>query len=162
MTTEIKSEERPEYLATKDGDAIIKEALSILENRLHQPGEAITSPQSANNFLILKLAEKEHEVFACLFLGNRHRVIAFEEMFHGTIDGANVYPREVVKAALRHNAAAVILSHNHPSGVAEPSSADQSITAKLKDALSLVDVRVLDHIIVGGTTTVSLAERGLI
>ena len=100
------------------------------------------------------------EVFAALFLDTRHRVICFEELFSGTIDGASVHPREVVRRALAHNAAAVILSHNHPSGVAEPSDADRRVTERLRDALSLVDVRVLDHIVVGDRETASFAERG--
>ena len=97
-----------------------------------------------------------------MFLDNRHRLIAYEELFHGTIDGASVHPREVVKSALRYNAAAVILAHNHPSGVAEPSQADQRITKRLQDALTLVDIRVLDHFVVGDGEPVSFAERGLI
>ena len=162
MSNKIKSEERPEYHASTSKDSIIREALNILESRLRQPGEAMTSPHSVKDYLILKLAEKEHEMFCCLFLDNRHRVIAFEEMFRGTIDGASVHPREVVKEALRHNAAACILAHNHPSGWVEPSLADKNITWKLKEALALVDVRVLDHFIVGGTEAISFAERGLI
>jgi DNA repair protein RadC len=101
-----------------------------------------------------------HEVFACIYLDNQHRVLAFDELFRGTIDGASVYPREVVKAALKRNAAALILAHNHPSGVAEPSAADRQLTRRLKDALALVDIRVLDHVVVGDGETVSLAERG--
>ena len=103
-----------------------------------------------------------HEVFACLFLDNRHRLMAFEELFRGTIDGASVHPREVVRRALAHNAAALILAHNHPSGIAEPSAADTRITERLRQALSLIDVRVLDHLIVGDAEVTSLAERGLI
>ena len=122
----------------------------------------VTSPADTRNYLSLRLAEREAEVFCVMFLTNRHRVIAFEEMFQGTIDGASVHPREVVKAALRLNAAAVILAHNHPSGVAEPSRSDEAITRRLTDALALVDVRVLDHLIVGGSEITSLAERGLV
>ena len=103
-----------------------------------------------------------HEVFAVLFLDNRHRVIAFEEMFRGTIDGASVHPREVVRRSLQHNAAALILCHNHPSGVAEPSQADRRITARLSDALGLIDVRVLDHLIIGDQECCSMARRGLL
>jgi len=125
-------------------------------------GEALTSPGATARYLSARLRDRDHEVFAALFLDNRHRVIAFEELFRGTIDGASVYPREVVKAALRHNAAAVIFSHNHPSGVAEPSRADERLTARLRDALALVDIRVLDHVIVGDGPGVSFAERGLI
>jgi DNA repair protein RadC len=109
----------------------------------------------------LQLRDRPYEVFACLFLDTRHRVIAFEELFRGTIDGASVHPRELVRRALEHNAAAVILAHNHPSGVAEPSAADRQITTRLKDALALVDVRVLDHCVVGDEI-VSFAERGLL
>jgi len=119
-----------------------------------------TSPQGVKQFLLAQLAHRHQEVFVVLFLDNRHRLIVEEELFFGTIDGASVYPREVVKRALRHNAAAVILAHNHPSGVAEPSRDDVAITRQLKQALALVDVRVLDHIVVGRGNTVSLAERG--
>ena len=139
---------------------LIAQAAAILEARLR--GEPLSNPESSKEFLRLKLAPLEHEVFACLFLDNRHRVIAFETLFTGTIDGASVYPREVVKAVLRHNAAAVIFSHNHPSGVPEPSRADEQLTRRLTDALSLVDVRVLDHIVVSTEGTVSFAERGLL
>jgi DNA repair protein RadC len=123
-------------------------------------GEALTSPQAARDYLTAQLRDHPQEVFGCLFLDNRHRVLAFEELFRGTVNAANVYPREVVRAALRHNAAALILAHNHPSGVAEPSDADVSLTRRLKTALELVDVRVLDHIVIGDGHTTSLAERG--
>jgi DNA repair protein RadC len=127
-----------------------------------QRGDALTSPDDTRRFLAARLRGYGHEVFAALFLDNRHRVIAFEELFSGTIDGASVHPREVVKRALAHNAAALILAHNHPSGVAEPSRADESITQRLREALGLVEIRVLDHLIVGDGEIVSLAERGLI
>lgn len=139
---------------------IIELAASILENRII--GETLTSPKDSEQYIQLKIGSLEHEVFCCLFLDNRHRVIAFDELFRGTINGASVHPREVVKQALKHNAAACILAHNHPSGVAEPSQADQQITKLLKDALNLIDVRVLDHIVVSTEETVSFAERGLI
>ena len=125
-------------------------------------GSVLESPQHTRDYLALRLRDYPHEVFACLFLDNRHRVIAFEELFRGTINGASVHPREVVKKALAHNAAAVILAHNHPSGVAEPSRADQGITQRLVDALGLVEVRVLDHLVVGDGEIVSFAERGLL
>lgn len=125
-------------------------------------GDALTDPQATQRYLIARLRAYPFEVFSCLFLDNRHRVLTFEELFRGTIDGASVYPREVVKRALAHNAAAVILAHNHPSGVAEPSQADEMITRRLKEALALVDIRVLDHIIVGDGETLSFAERGLL
>lgn len=142
--------------------AVIYDALQILTRRLKQPGQALTSPVDTANYLVLKLTDYSHEVFCCLFLDNRHRVIEFEELFRGTIDGCSVHPREIVKHALSHNAAAVILAHNHPSGVTEPSSVDKSITQRLKDALALIDVRVLDHFIVGGTNYLSFANQGLI
>lgn len=126
-----------------------------------QRGDALTSPDDTRQYLKAQLQTYPHEVFACLFLDNRHRVISFEKMFYGTIDGASVYPREVVRKAMDKNAAAVIFAHNHPSGVAEPSKADEQITQKLKSALELVDIRVLDHIVVGDEL-VSFAERGLL
>lgn len=138
---------------------IVNLAIDILDSEIR--GDCLTSPEQTKQYLRLRLGSFEHEVFACLFMDNRHRVICFEEMFRGTIDGASVYPREVVKAALKHNAAAVIFSHNHPSGVAEPSQADQAITNRLKTALDTVDIRVLDHIVVSREESVSMAERGL-
>lgn len=125
-------------------------------------GEAIRSPADTSSFLLARLRHLDHELFCCLFLDNRHRVLQFTELFRGTIDGTSVYPREVVKEALRVNAAAVILAHNHPSGVAEPSQADERITRRLKAALDLVDIRLLDHLIVGDGGTTSLAARGLV
>ncbi len=125
-------------------------------------GDVLSSPQKVREYLHIKTAHLEHEVFCVIFLDNRHRVIDYQEMFRGTIDGASVHPREVVKAALMCNAAALIFAHNHPSGVAEPSEADIAITRKLSDALSLVDCRVLDHLVVGNPAVTSLAERGLI
>lgn len=121
----------------------------------------LESPDSTRAFLHARLRDREHEVFCCLYLDSRNRIIEFEEVFRGTIDGASVYPREVVKLALAYNAAAVIFAHNHPSGVAEPSAADERITTRLVKALALVDIRVLDHMIVGDSDCVSLAERGL-
>ena len=125
-------------------------------------GPSLTSPRAARDFLIARLRDREHEVFCCLFLDSRHRLISFEELFRGTVDGASVHPREVVKQALARNATAVILAHNHPSGVAEPSQADEIITTRLRDALALVDIRVLDHLIIGDGTCASLAERGVV
>ncbi|MEL7537995.1 MAG: DNA repair protein RadC [Pseudomonadota bacterium] len=123
-------------------------------------GETLASPADTREFLTVRLRDKPYEVFCCLYLDNRHRVIRFEELFRGTIDGASVYPREVVRAALAVNAAAVILAHNHPSGVAEPSTADELLTKRLIRALALIDIRLLDHMIVGERGCVSLAERG--
>ncbi len=125
-------------------------------------GEPIRCPTDTELYLKARLRHLGHEVFCCLYLDNRHRVLRFDEMFRGTIDGTSVYPREVVKEALSVNAAAVILAHNHPSGVAEPSQADERITRRLKAALELVDIRLLDHIIVGDGKATSLASRGLI
>jgi DNA repair protein RadC len=138
---------------------VIEEAKRRLGARL-EGLNALTSPALARDAIRLRFAGLEHEIFACLFLDNQHRVIKFEELFRGTIDGASVYPREVVKAALAHNSAAVMFCHNHPSGVAEPSEADKFITKRLKDALMMVDIRVLDHFIVG-EDIYSFAEHGL-
>ena len=145
--------------------ALLQAVMEMARRQLREGlarGEALTSPDLTRNYLQAQLASRLQEVFACLYLDNRHRVIEYEELFQGTIDGASVHPREVVRRALFHNAAAVILSHNHPSGIAEPSQADQHITQRLREALALIDVRVLDHIIIGGSETVSLAERGLL
>ena len=140
-------------LGGANGVAILHEALTR--------GEALDSPAATRRYLAARLRDYPHEVFAALFLDNRHRVIAYEELFRGTIDGTSVHPREVVKRALAHNAAALILAHNHPSGIAEPSSADTALTRRLRDALGLVEIRVLDHLVVGDGEVVSLAERGL-
>lgn len=123
---------------------------------------SLTDPMTSARYIKSRLAAYPYEVFACLFLDNRHRVIAFEELFRGTIDGASVHPREVVRHCLAHNAAAVILAHNHPSGVSEPSAADRAITLRLRDALALIDVRVLDHFVIGDGVPTSLAQRGWI
>lgn len=124
-------------------------------------GFVADQPSAVKAFLSDKLRAVEHELFACLFLDQRHRLIAYEELFRGSIDGASVYPREVVRRAMAHNAAALILAHNHPSGVTDPSEADRRITTRIKDALNLIDVRVLDHVIVGENTC-SFSERGLL
>lgn len=125
-------------------------------------GETIRSPSDTELYLKLKLGRIEHELFAVVYLDNRHRVIDYAELFRGTIDGTSVYPREVVKESLRHNAAAVILAHNHPSGIAEPSSADERITKRIRAALELVDIRLLDHLIIAANNVTSLANRGLL
>jgi len=125
-------------------------------------GETIRSPTDTEAFLQSRMRHLGHELFCCLYLDNRHRVLRFDELFRGTIDGTSVYPREVVKEALDINAAAVILAHNHPSGVAEPSQADERITKRLKLALELVDIRLLDHLIIGDGRATSLASRGLL
>jgi DNA repair protein RadC len=140
--------------------AVLEMARRHLSEQLERQ-DCLTSPAQTTNYLRARLRDYDYEVFACLMLDNRNRVIAFRELFRGTIDGASVYPREVVKQALADNAAAIILAHNHPSGVSEPSQADIRITGRLKQALQLVDIRVLDHVIVGDSVT-SLSEQGLI
>jgi DNA repair protein RadC len=149
---------RTKYVAIR---AAIELARRYLEAGL-QKQDVLTNPKSTRDYLTSQLRAYPHEVFACLFLDNRHHILSFDKMFNGTIDGASVYPREVVKRALSHNAAAVIFAHNHPSGIAEPSNADISLTRRLKTALELVDIRVLDHFIIGNQQAVSFAERGLI
>ena len=148
-------------LSTREKDTI-REALAILERGLRAPGAALTSPDLVADYLKLNIATRPHEVFVVLFLDSQHRVIETKELFRGTIDSASVYPREVVKEALQLNAAAVILAHNHPSGITEPSTADHNITQKIREAMSLFDIRVLDHLIVGGKSHMSFAEKGLI
>jgi DNA repair protein RadC len=127
-----------------------------------QRGETLHNSEDTRQYFAARLRDYPYEVFACLFLDNRHRVIRFEELFVGTINGASVHPREVVKRALEYNAAALILAHNHPSGVAEPSQADKDLTRRLVNALQLVDIRVLDHLVIGDGTTVSFADLGLL
>jgi DNA repair protein RadC len=145
--------------------AELQAAIEISRRQLTESmraGPSLGSPRATQDFLSAKLRDLEHEVFCCLYLDKRHRLIEFQELFRGTIDGASVHPREIVKLALQRNSAAVIVAHNHPSGVAEPSQADELITQRIREALALVDIRLLDHIIVGDGVSVSLAERGLI
>ncbi|MBT2119335.1 DNA repair protein RadC [Dyella sp. LX-66] len=140
-------------------------ALELARRSLNEQlrsGAALRSPRDSGDFLRAKLGHLPYEVFACLYLDNRHRVLAYEELFRGTIDGASVHPREVVRACLKHNASAVIFAHNHPSGVAEPSLADRAITRSLREALQLVEVRVLDHMVIGAAEPVSMASLGLL
>lgn len=145
------------------GDAVILRALSILEGRLREPGAALSSPGQVRAFLMLHLAELEYEVFTVLLLDAQNRLIGLHELFRGTLTQTEVHPREVVKLALRANAAACILAHNHPSGVTEPSRADEALTQALKQALALVDVKLLDHFIVAGRAApLSFAEKGLV
>ena len=141
--------------------AVLEMAYRHLGERLHRDA-ALTSSQDTKQYLLARLRDRPHEVFCCLFLDNRHRPLAIEELFTGTINGTTVYPREIVKRTLRHNAAAVILAHNHPSGVAEPSRADELLTVRLKAALDLIDVRVLDHLVIGDGEVISFSERGLL
>ncbi|NJN46006.1 MAG: DNA repair protein RadC [Candidatus Competibacteraceae bacterium] len=154
---EVRDDEGHYRRATRE--EIIEAALEEINAQFAQ-GTLIHSVKDTQQFLQLRMARLEHELFAVLWLDNRHRVIAFEELFRGTIDGAAVYPREILKSALQHNAAACILCHNHPSGMADPSEADKRITEKIKTALSMIEVRTLDHIVVGERTC-SFAELGL-
>jgi DNA repair protein RadC len=148
-------------LSESEQDSVKRLGLAVLAARC-QVGTVLTSPACVREYLQFKLRDRKAENFGAVFLDNRHRVLCFEEMFQGTIDGAQVHPRVVVQRALETNAAAVILYHNHPSGVAEPSKADENITSRLKDTLSLVDVRVLDHFVVGAEDVTSFAELGLL
>lgn len=147
---------------TRDQEALIQQAVACLEYQYLVQKVAMDSPQASRDYFKLRLDGLPQEVFACLFLDNRHRVLAYEELFRGTIDGASVHPREVVRRTLEVNAAAVIFAHNHPSGLTEPSQADIRITQRLKDALALIEVRVLDHLVIGEGEGVSFAERGLL
>lgn len=152
---------RPEDLREEEAESVVQLALAILAER-HRPGALLTSPQAVRAYLQLRLAGQLREVFACVFLDNRYRVIGLEELFFGSIGSAEVHPRIVVQRALALNSAAVILAHTHPSGIAEPSRADELLTQRLKEALALIEVRVLDHVVVAATETVSFAERGLL
>lgn len=140
-------------------EQIVEAARRVIDQRV-PVGTAFKDPEVARTFFHDKLAGLEREVFAVVMLDTRHRLIEYVELFFGTIDGAEVHPREVAKCALRLNAAAVIVSHNHPSGEVEPSAADRAVTARLKQALAILDVRLLDHVIVGGGTTLSMAKQG--
>jgi DNA repair protein RadC len=142
-------------------DEVLQAALRVLAGQMYG-SEALTSPQVVRDFLRIKLGTLEHEVFAIIHLDAQNRVIDYVEMFRGTVSQTSVYPREVVKESLARNSAALILVHNHPSGVAEPSRADEMLTQTLKSALALVDVRVLDHLVVAGASILSFAERGLL
>lgn len=143
-------------------DKLIKRAVKILETSMRTNVVSMLNPATTQNYVKLSLANREHEVFGLLMLDSQHRLIVAKELFRGTIDGASVYPREVIKEVIAHNAAAVIFYHNHPSGIAEPSTADRQITRRLTEALQLIDIRVLDHIIAAGATHISFAERGLL
>mgnify|MGYP000010553343 CR=1 FL=1 len=147
-------------MITKTQQATIDSALSILGKELNNTSAPFTNPIAVSSFCKLKLAAREQEVFGVLHLNSQHQLIDFEEAFFGTIDAAAVYPREIAKSCLYKNSAAVIFTHNHPSGIAEPSQADRTITTRLVDALQLIDVRTLDHIVVGANTSFSFAEKG--
>ncbi|EAC0790556.1 DNA repair protein RadC [Salmonella enterica] len=138
----------------------IREALTLPEHQLREPGAAFTSTQAARDWLRLQLSTLEREEFVALFLDNQHRLITHETLFTGTINHTQVHPREVVKSGLKHNAAAVIVAHCHPSGLAEPSNTDRQVTTRIQQALGLVDIRLLDHLVVGGMEIVSFAEKG--
>jgi len=141
--------------------SVVTLAMKILAVK-YRAGRTLSNPAETRNFLRLRLADQRNEVFGVMFLDNRHRIIAVRELFQGTIDGASVHPRVVVQQAMEVNAAAMVFFHNHPSGVAEPSRADEMLTRRLKEALALVDVRVLDHFVVSAGESVSFAERGLL
>lgn len=173
--SKVRSEDTPAYLTNnleyatgpfaayvrEDEDRILAEAAAIAKKRV--TGLSFGgSPDKVKSLLVAMLGGKEHEVFGALYLDSQHYVVASEELFRGTIDGASVYPREVIKSALKVNAAAIVFYHNHPSGKPEPSLADKQITRRLVEALALIDIRVLDHVVCGGGTCVSFAERGLI
>lgn len=164
----LESDQQTFCLAHGLGQAKYAQLQAVLEmgkRHLHTSllkGDAMESPEQVRSYLSLKLRHYNREVFACLFLDNKHRLIKFEELFWGTINAATVYPREIVSSALMNNAAAVIFAHNHPSGIAEPSVADQRITERLVDALAMIDVRVIDHMVIGDQEVVSFAERGLL
>ena len=158
QTKAVKEEEQTPYLAD---DIIIAKAMEILDARIRYSVE-LTDPTAAGRYLKLRLQPHEREVFAVLFLNSRHRLIAYEELFMGTVDGAEIHPREVAKAALRHNAAAVIVGHNHPSGSSEPSAADRAVTTRLKEVLRNIDIRLLDHFVIGIGEPHSMAARGLV
>ena len=162
-TTAAKAQRQAGFtFDTDEADTIIHQALALLEKRMRYTAHTFQSPQAVRDYLRLSIATREHEVFVCLWLDAQHRLIESEELFRGTITQTSVYPREVVKGALKVNAAAVIFAHNHPSGIAEPSRADELLTRQLRDALDMVDVKVLDHFIVAGRDTLSFAERGLV
>lgn len=147
---------------TNDEAEVVTQAIAIIEKDLQTGSDVLRDPQATRNYIRLQVAGLEHEVFGVIYLTTRHQIMSTDILFRGTIDGSAVYPREVVKSALLNNAAAVIVFHNHPSNVCEPSRADRDITKRLQDALALVDIRVLDHIVAGRAGTVSFAERGLI
>src|SRR5262245_21098575 len=155
MARKILNEDTGQYFTD---DEIVGLAITILQHRFGLKRPAMNSPKAVREYLQLAITGLEHEVFCCAFLDAQNRVIAFEELFRGTLTQTSVYPREVVKRALHHNAAGVIFGHNHPSGVAEPSRADEAITQALKQALGLVDVKVLDHFVIGSGVAMSFAE----
>jgi len=159
MSAKVLNQDTGAYLTDEE---VISMAIGIINHRFGLKRASLNSPSLVRDYLKLTLTDKQHEVFVCVFIDAQNRVIAVEELFRGTLTQTSVYPREVVKAALRHNCASVILAHNHPSGVSEPSCADEVLTINLKAALAMVDVKVLDHFIIGGASAMSFAERGLL
>lgn len=161
METKVRSEAPAAYAepTRAQEDALIAQAMRILDGRI-KGGDALSDPAVAGRYLKLRLQPNEREVFAALFLNARHQALAYEELFQGTVDGAEIHPREVAKAALRYNASAVIVAHNHPSGNPEPSAADRAVTARLKSALATVDIRLLDHFVIGQGEPTSMAAKG--
>ena len=167
MKTIAKMEDQAQYIGTVDNsqssdDEIIQRAIDILNSRMRNPGVKFSSPDDVKVYCALNIGDLPHEVFSVLFLDVQNRLIAYEELFRGTLTQTSVYPREVVLRALHHQASAVVLSHNHPSGSLNPSRADETLTQTLKTTLALVDVRVLDHIIVSAGKSLSMAEKGLL
>lgn len=158
---DVRSSALVQYAEIQE-DLLIRQAIGVLEERIFKRDAELTSPDAVRPYLRLKLASEPLEVFAVVFLDAQHRVIAFEPMFHGTIDGASVYPRAVLKRAIEHNCSAVIFAHNHPTGLTRPSNADKALTTRLKSVLEWVDVRVLDHFIIGEGEPYSFAEAGLL
>lgn len=160
VTTKLFVREKTRYRIA-DSEQVLAAAQEIVDARMVR-GASFKDPAIACSFFRDKLGHLEREVFAAVFLDTRHRLISYVELFQGTIDGAEVHPREVVRAALRLNAAAVLVAHNHPSGEVEPSAADRAVTARLKQVLALVDVRLLDHVVVGGQQSLSMVAKGLV
>ena len=152
---------KPSSLSDVEKQSVVTLAMKVLAIK-HRAGRPLSNPEATRNYLRLRLEDYRNEVFGGVLLNNRHRIIAVRELFQGNIDGAAIHPRGVVQQALETNAAAILLFHNHPSGVAEPSHADEAITRRLKEALALVDVRVLDHFVVSAGESISFAERGLL
>ena len=152
---------KPSDLSDVEKQSVVTLAMKVLAVK-HRAGRLLSNPEATRDYLRLRLEDYRNEVFGCLFLDNRHRIIAMRELFQGTIDGASIHPRVVVQQAMEANAAALVFYHNHPSGVAEPSRADEMITRRLTEALALVDVRVLDHFVVSAGESISFAERGLL
>ncbi|PKO82686.1 MAG: DNA repair protein RadC [Betaproteobacteria bacterium HGW-Betaproteobacteria-13] len=149
-------------IAAQHEDWIIQQAIALLENRIFKAGPALSSPAAVRDYLRMKLVVEPNEIFAVVFLDSQHQVLAYEPLFKGTVDQTSVYPRVVVQRALALNASALILAHQHPSGVTEPSAADRALTDRLQTALALVDIRVVDHFVIGKGTPYSFAESGLL